>query len=53
VTPAAVQKAANTYIQPARFLVVIAGDAKTIEAPVRALKLGPVRVLSVQEALGS
>jgi predicted Zn-dependent peptidase len=53
VTPATVQKAAATYVQPANFLVVIAGDAKTIEAPVRGLKLGPVRVISVQEALGS
>ena len=52
VTPAAVQKAAGSYIQPAKFAVVVVGDAKTIEAPVRALKLGPVRVMRVQEALG-
>jgi predicted Zn-dependent peptidase len=51
-TPAAVQKAAATYIQPARFLVIVAGDAKTIEAPLRALKLGPVRVMKVAEAIG-
>lgn len=52
VTPAAVQKAAATYIQPAKSLVVVVGDAKTIEGPVRALKLGPVRVIGVQEAFG-
>ncbi|MGH9349945.1 MAG: M16 family metallopeptidase [Vicinamibacterales bacterium] len=52
VTPAAVHKAAASYIQPAKFAVVVVGDAKSIEAPVRALKLGPVRVMSVQEALG-
>lgn len=52
VTPAAVQKAAATYIQPSKFIVVVVGDAKTIETPVRALKLGPVRVMRVQEALG-
>jgi zinc protease len=52
VTAAAVQKAAATYIQPAKFLVVIVGDAKAIEAPVRALNLGPVRVMSVTEAIG-
>jgi zinc protease len=52
VTPAAVQKAAAAYIQPSKFVVVVVGDAKTIEAPVRALKLGPVRVMRVQEALG-
>jgi len=52
VTPQAVQKAAATYIQPAKFLVIIVGDAKTIEAPVRALKLGPVKVMGVKEAIG-
>jgi predicted Zn-dependent peptidase len=52
VSPPAVQKAAASYIQPTKFLVVVAGDAKTIEAPLRALKLGPVKVLSVQEAIG-
>jgi zinc protease len=53
VTAEAVQKAAATYIQPGRFAVVIAGDRKAIEAGVRGLKLGPVRVLTVEEALGS
>ena len=53
VTAEAVQKAAATYIQPGRFAVVIAGDRKAIEAGVRGLELGPVRVLTVEEALGS
>jgi len=53
VTAAAVQKAAATYIQPGRFAIVIAGDRKAIEAGVAALKLGPLRVLSVSEAFGS
>jgi predicted Zn-dependent peptidase len=52
VTAAAVQKAAATYIQPPRFLVVVVGDRKVIEPGIRALKLGPVRTMSVQEALG-
>ncbi len=52
VTPAAVQKAAATYLQPDKFLVIVVGDAKTIEAPVRALKLGPVKVLGAAEAVG-
>lgn len=52
VSAAATQKAAATYIQPARFAVVVVGDRKTIEAGIRALNLGPVRVLSVDEALG-
>jgi hypothetical protein len=48
-----VQKAAATYIQPGKFDVVIAGDRKAIEAGVRGLKLGQVKILSVQEAIGS
>jgi predicted Zn-dependent peptidase len=52
VTADAVQKAAGRYIQPSRFAVVIVGDRKTIEPGIRALNLGPVRVMSVDEALG-
>ena len=48
----AIQKAAKTYIQPSRFAVVVVGDGKTIEPGIRALNLGPVRVMSVEEALG-
>ena len=53
VTADAVQKAAATYIQPGKFAVVIAGDRKAIEAGIRDLKLGPVRILTVDEAIGS
>ena len=53
VTADAVQKAAAMYIQPGKFAVVIAGDRKAIEAGVRGLKLGQVKVLKVGEALGS
>jgi zinc protease len=52
VSAAAVQKVATTYIQPQRFAVVVVGDRKVIEAGVRALNLGPVRVMSVDEAVG-
>ena len=52
VTSAAVQKAAETYIQPKRFAVVVVGDRKVIEAGIRALNVGPVRVMSVDEAVG-
>lgn len=45
-------RVAQRYITPPRFAVVVVGDRKTIEAPVRALKLGPVTVMSVDEALG-
>jgi zinc protease len=53
VTAADVQKAAATYIQPGRFAVVVAGDRKAIEPGIRALKLGEVEVMSVDQALGS
>jgi hypothetical protein len=47
-----VLKAAATYIQPERFLVVVAGDRKAIEPGIRALNIGMVRTMSIQEALG-
>jgi zinc protease len=53
VTGEAVQRAAATYIQPGRFAIIVAGDRKAIEAGIRALKLGDIRILSVDEALGS
>jgi zinc protease len=53
VTADAVQKAAATYIQPGKFAIVVAGDRKAIEPGIRALKLGPVRVATVEEAIGS
>jgi predicted Zn-dependent peptidase len=53
VTAADVQKAVATYIQPGRFAIVIAGDRKAIEDGIRTLKLGEIRLLSVDEALGS
>jgi len=52
VTGASVQKAAATYIQPARFAVVVVGDRKVIEPGIRALDLGPVRTMTVDEAVG-
>ena len=36
-----------------KFAVVVVGDRKVIEAGVRALKLGPVKVMTVDEVLGS
>ena len=52
VTAADVQRVARKYVLPSRFAVVIVGDRKTIEAPVRALNLGPVKVMTVDEVLG-
>jgi predicted Zn-dependent peptidase len=52
VTAADVQKAAARYIQPSRFVVVVVGDRQSIEPGIQALKLAPVRAMSVDEALG-
>lgn len=52
VTAADVQKVAEKYIEPGRLLVVVVGDRKTVEPAVKALNLGPMKVLSVDEALG-
>jgi zinc protease len=52
VTAEAIQRVAKTYIQPSRLAVVVVGDRKTIEPGIRALNLGPVRVMSVDEGLG-
>ena len=53
VTADAAQKMAVKYIQPTRFAVVIVGDRKAIEPGIRGLNLMPVRVMTVDEALGS
>jgi predicted Zn-dependent peptidase len=52
VTAERVRQAAERYIQPSRAAVVVVGDRKAIEPGIRALNLGPVRVMSVDEALG-
>jgi zinc protease len=49
VTVADVQKAAAKYILPARMAVVIVGDRKAIEPGIAALKLGPIRVVPIEE----
>jgi len=51
-TGSGVEKAATRYIQPDKFAVVIVGDRKVIEPGIRALNLGPIEVLSVEQALG-
>jgi zinc protease len=51
VTAADVQRVAKTLVQPSRLAVVVVGDRKVIEAPVRALKLGPMSFMKVEEAI--
>ena len=52
VTGPGVGKAAARYIQPDKFAVVIVGDRKVIESGVRALNLGPIEFLTVEQAVG-
>ena len=51
VTAADVTRATAQWIDPRSVVVVVVGDRKKIEAGIRAAKLGPVRVLSVNEIL--
>ena len=51
VTAADVQRAAAARVQLDKLAVVIAGDLERIGPAVRALALGPVRVISAEEAV--
>src|SRR4051794_33891894 len=52
VSGADVQRVAQKYVQPGKFAVVVVGDLKTIEPGIRALNLGPVKVLTVDDVFG-
>ena len=52
VTAADVQRVARKYIQPGRFAVVVVGDRKAIEPGIRALNLGAIKTLSIDEIFG-
>jgi predicted Zn-dependent peptidase len=49
VTAADVQRVARRYIVPDRVAVVVVGDRKTIEPGIRALNLGPINVLPIDD----
>lgn len=51
VTPADVQRAAERYIQPDKFAVVVVGDRKTTEPKLKALNLGPIRIVEPAEVM--
>jgi zinc protease len=51
VTAAEVQRAAAARIEPDKLAVVVVGDRRRIEAGIRALNLGPVRVVGVDEVV--
>lgn len=52
VTQGEVRDAAREYVTPDRFVIVVVGDREKIEAGIRALNLGTVRVLTVEDVLG-
>ena len=52
VTGAEVLRVAQKYIKPDHLAVVIVGDLKSIEPGVRALNLGPVKVMTIDEVFG-
>ncbi len=52
VTAADAQRVAQKYILPDRLAVVVVGDQKVIEPGIRALNLGPVRSLTIEEIFG-
>ncbi len=49
---AALQQAARATIDPKRIALVVVGDRAKVEAPLRALNLGTLRVLSVDDVMG-
>jgi zinc protease len=51
VTAADIERAARQYLPSDRFSVVVVGDLAQIEQPIRDAKLGPVRVVTMDEAL--
>src|SRR5262249_11062341 len=52
VTAADVQRVAQKYIAPNRLAVVVVGDRKVIEPGIKALNLGPIRVMTLDEVFG-
>jgi zinc protease len=51
VRPADVQRVAQQYLHPDHLTMVVVGDLKTIEAPIRAMKLGPIATVSIDDVV--
>lgn len=52
VTKEDVQRVAKKYVDPEKMAIVIAGDQKQIESGVKALNLGPIHDLTIDDVLG-
>jgi zinc protease len=52
VTAADVQRVAQKYIKPDHLAIVIVGDVKLIEPGVRALNLGPIKTMTIDDVFG-
>ena len=52
VDAAAMQAAALDAVDPERMALIVVGDRSKIEAPLRALKLGKTKVLSIDDVMG-
>jgi predicted Zn-dependent peptidase len=52
VTAADVQRVARQYIEPDRLVVVVVGDRKVIEPGIRALNLGEIKTLGIDDVFG-
>jgi zinc protease len=49
LTAADLQRLAARYIQPDKMAVVVVGDRKSIEGPIRQLNLGPINFITIDE----
>jgi zinc protease len=49
ITAGDLQRLAARYIQPDKMAVVVVGDRKSIEGPIRLLNLGPVNIITIDE----
>lgn len=52
VTKDEVSRVAKKYLDPEKIAIIVVGDRKVIEKGVRALNLGPLQVLTVEQVLG-
>jgi zinc protease len=52
VTGEDVRRVAKKYLDPGKMAVVLVGDRKVIGAGVEALRLGPIRNLTIDDVLG-